>query len=646
MLEIGIKIAKKFKRVLKRFLGLSNNKVHNTPTKSLPLHVSISNEQCRDIKNAVKLSFIGDLILLREMVETAWEQDNKEYTFNHMFDSVRDILQTSNLTVGVLEGPLAGDQLSYSTSNFDDNIPLRLNFPDSFAKAIYDAGINIVSLANNHIYDCGKNGLLRTLNVLDDIGINHVGGYRNSIEKHSIFYCDVNNIKIAILAFTYCPNGVSDNFFYDEKTKDLTTGIVPPDSPFIEQCKIEVMNSIRNAKENNPDLLIAMPHMGTQFSAKPDQMQRFWVKFLAEAGVDIILGDHSHHVQPIEWIETRNASKTLVVYCPGNFVNSYLDYEGDLSMLVNVYISPADKKPFAVGCVPLYALADEKNRYQAVPFYKLFNGDVHLSYNERKHVSKLHNIFSSVLLGVNLTIDQVQEEYFLYENSGYLRNKVPAISAEKDNWLLQLIQNSESICFMGDSITEGTLNGGYGWYEPIMVSYPMKNINVIAKGGATSKTILELLQEKDTLRYDLYVIAIGCNDIRYRDKSICAMSSTEYVNNLAEISKILLSQNDQARLVFVSPWESADFDPYCCVSFEDKSALYVEYTNQLSHWCMKNNFYFINPNSYIKDLTNNFKNTEMLKDYIHPNARDGIFLYSQAVLNANDYGKDTFEEIV
>ena len=69
-----------------------------------------------------------------------------------MFKYTKEHLQGNNLSIGIFEGPMAGGgEIKYSTSNYEDGIPLYLNFPDEFAETIKNSGINYVSTANNHL---------------------------------------------------------------------------------------------------------------------------------------------------------------------------------------------------------------------------------------------------------------------------------------------------------------------------------------------------------------------------------------------------------------------------------------------------------------------------------------------------------------
>ena len=161
------------------------------------------------LDNAVRLSFVGDLILLRPQVDNAYDAESDMYDFSPLFQYTEKYFKEADLAMGVFEGPTAGGG-EYSTSAFDDGIPLRLNFPDSFAEAVKNAGIKYVSTANNHLLDRGTTGATRTLNVLDKTGLMHSGSYRSAMEKENnhVFLIEVRGLKLALLTYTY---GVSNH---------------------------------------------------------------------------------------------------------------------------------------------------------------------------------------------------------------------------------------------------------------------------------------------------------------------------------------------------------------------------------------------------------------------------------------------------
>src|SRR5699024_9978098 len=97
------------------------------------LHPIISENEKNKLEKAVSLSFVVDLILLRDQVLNAYNPKSNSYEFDDMFTYVNKFLNESDFSMGVFEGPTAGEKFEYSTSVYSDGIPIYLNFPDSFA---------------------------------------------------------------------------------------------------------------------------------------------------------------------------------------------------------------------------------------------------------------------------------------------------------------------------------------------------------------------------------------------------------------------------------------------------------------------------------------------------------------------------------
>lgn len=163
-----------------------------------------------------------------------------------------------------------------------------------------------------------------------------------------------------------------------------------------------------------------------------------------------------------------------------------------------------------------------------------------------------------------------------------------------------------------------------------MQSFPDKQVSRVAKGSQGVKYFARHIDEIVAACADLYVIAVGCNDIRYRDASVCAMTPEEYVANVGEIVIKIKSHNQSSRIVFVAPWESLEFDPWCKLSISDKAELYGEYKRCLASFCEKNGCGFVDPNPFIREALATHRPYEFLRDHIHPNADAGIKLYSSA----------------
>lgn len=603
----------------------------------------ISKEQRSQIDNALKISFTGDLILLREMIERAYNNETGNYEFDAMFEHVRDIWKNSDLSIGVFEGPLCGAEYGYSTSNFDDNVPLALNFPDSFAESVKKAGINLVSLANNHIFDMGIEGGLRTPDILDKIGLDHVGFFKDKDSFHKPKIIKLHGKKIGILAYTYGQNGKGDDFYFGKTPDYYVKPVLSIDSKYFKQNVELVKADFEAMKAEHPDLIIVLPHMGTQFLSKPDKTQRKWCRIFADLGADIIFADHPHHVQPIEWLINKDGKRVLTVYCPGNFINSYVGYDGDASMIVSAYLDRDSLNPFAVSVIPIYAHCPQNGMWTGLPTYKaltdhkLYNS---LSRADFRRINHANRLVTGIALGAPLDADVAQKEYISFPDTGFVRQLLPPYNVNTQGYssLINAIAKSSTICFLGDSLTDGTKNGGFGWYEPLMANFPDKNVLRFAEGSRTSRWLLDNASNIAKIDAELFVVAIGCNDIRYRNPQVCAMTAAEFISNLDRLVKTIKEANPDVNFAFVAPWRSLHFDANFNVSSQsERMKIYSEYTLALSDFCHQYGYLFLDPNPFLFQdmLTPDIRlsdGNDILKDFIHPNAYTGIAAYSKAVV--------------
>lgn len=216
-----------------------------------------------------------------------------------------------------------------------------------------------------------------------------------------------------------------------------------------------------------------------------------------------------------------------------------------------------------------------------------------------------------------------------------MRRKVAplTITDEMRGRFYQALTAAENVCFIGDSLTEGTRNGGVPWFEPIEHLVRGKIFNV-SRGGATTKILLERLDEMIQTGADLFVVAVGTNDVRYRNPDICAMTPAEYVANLQQLRDGIRNKIPNAKFIFIAPWTSTDGDFISALSFDEKIKLNDAYSVALENWCAAQGEIFINANPYIDARLKVFPHKDYLVDFIHPNASKGVELYSTAVLTA------------
>ena len=240
-------------------------------------------------------------------------------------------------------------------------------------------------------------------------------------------------------------------------------------SPHFQESLEGVLNDFKRARAKHPNAIVVLPHMGTQFTHAPDALQKLWVDIFIDAGADVVFGDHAHAVQPIEWRHVGRPGReyALLVYCPGNYVNSYTEKDGDAMAMVDAYLDPRTGSPVGAGIVPMWGHAAMDGLYSALPIYSIMHDEdlqKDISSHDLERVQQVHSLVTSVMLGRRLGLDQLQEKYYLFPE-GYARSPAPRIEVPEplqSKQLYQLLANAGSVTFVGDSVTEGTRNGGYG----------------------------------------------------------------------------------------------------------------------------------------------------------------------------------------
>lgn len=196
------------------------------------------------------------------------------------------------------------------------------------AALLHELGVDIVSLANNHAYDYGEISLLDSLETLEGIDMPYVGAGRSLEEASRTVYFHAGNQKIAYISGTQI-----------ERQSNPDTRGATESAPGVFRCFTEekIFDRIAEAKENS-DFVIVYIHWGTEKTDELDWSQPGMAKSLAEAGADLIIGDHPHVLQPI-----ANVNDTPVIYSVGNywFNSSTLD-----TCLVKVKLKDGEMQSF------------------------------------------------------------------------------------------------------------------------------------------------------------------------------------------------------------------------------------------------------------------------------------------------------------
>lgn len=207
----------------------------------------------------------------------------------------------------------------------------------------------------------------------------------------------------------------------------------------------------------------------------------------------------------------------------------------------------------------------------------------------------------------------------------------------KESRIYRLLQDAAAVCFVGDSLTEGTMNGGVPWYAPIQ-PWILGKIANISQGGLTAKSLSAyFLPSIVHTEAELFVVAIGANDILFRDPLFCAMTAADYIQNLRKLRDAIRARHPDARFVFIAPWIATDGDASLIggVLPPNTDEMYRDYTAALQAWCADTGDTFIDANGYIARRFALSSPESYLVDFIHPDAGDGVRLYSEAILTCS-----------
>jgi hypothetical protein len=182
-----------------------------------------------------------------------------------------------------------------------------------------EMGTDLVSLANNHVYDYGEDALLDTMDLLDEADIPYAGGGRNSDEARQPVYFVVNGMKIGFVAAT----NAEIVYYTPAATKD-SPGV-------LEAYDTTEYNAVIEEAAGQCDYLIAYIHWGPEDTNSFEQYQHDQGKEFLEAGADIVVGGHPHVLQGMEYIDGKP-----VIYSMGDFwFNDETKYTGLLKLNIN-----------------------------------------------------------------------------------------------------------------------------------------------------------------------------------------------------------------------------------------------------------------------------------------------------------------------
>lgn len=347
------------------------------------------------------LTFTGDLMVHSYQYEAAYDHAANAYDFSNNFTSVKKYFKKSDYVIGNLETTLGGTNLGIS------DYP-RFNSPDSFAEALKDAGFDLLTTANNHCVDKGTDALLRTINVLDKLGFDHIGTYQNKASSKKIFIKEINGIQIAFISCTYGTNGLPYDHGYNVKLLN-------------EQIYKEIKKARKLA-----DFVVVLPHNGTEYAKTPSETYKAQYKKMLKSGADAVIASHPHVLQPMEYIEIPteqdSTRKGFIIYSMGNFISSQVTKPRDAGVILNLTIKEETPSSFVidkVAVIPTWCRFSDASSKRNFTVYSVY--DV-LKMPEKKRkslirdkdfarVQQIQLESTKTLLGKSVPLKQAKKSY-------------------------------------------------------------------------------------------------------------------------------------------------------------------------------------------------------------------------------------------
>lgn len=286
------------------------------------------------------MTAIGDVLCHNTQYWDAYNKDTDTYDFSYVFEDIKHYFEATDLSIGNLETSFAGKERGYS------NYP-TFNSPDSLAYALKEMGLDMITTAGNHCLDMGFSGLSKTIDVLDGAALKHLGTYKTKEERDQIFITDVKGVKIAFINYTYGTNGIP----------------VPSDKEFCVNLidKDLIKKDIESAKSQDVDMIVACMHWGTEYRTTANAEQEELADFLFENGIDVILGNHPHVLEPMEkrtvTLEDGTTKDGFVIYACGNFICDQNAENTRNSIILNLTITKHSDGKITIdkaNYVPIY----------------------------------------------------------------------------------------------------------------------------------------------------------------------------------------------------------------------------------------------------------------------------------------------------
>ena len=302
------------------------------PTEATVPETAVPKEPEHVVSTATILS-IGDLLMHGQLITDAQQADGS-YDFSYIFPYITPYVTAADYAAANLEVTLAGPSRPYQ------GYPM-FNCPDAIVDAAKNAGFDMLLTANNHMYDSGEDGFLRTVRTIREKGLT-VLGTREEAEEPAYTVQDINGIKVGMVCYTYeqrPENYRSDRVYLNKNILSATCSALVNSfvGTELDPFYTEIGGVLEQMRNDGAEATVMFIHWGVEYQLTQNAEQQQIAQKLCDLGFDVIVGGHPHVVQPVELLESTvdPEHRTVCLYSMGNAVSN--QRQGELTSITTAH---------------------------------------------------------------------------------------------------------------------------------------------------------------------------------------------------------------------------------------------------------------------------------------------------------------------
>lgn len=263
---------------------------------------------------------VGDILMHDALIQGGYDNTTDTYNYDYIFKWLGPAIDQVDFAVANLEVTLGGNEnRKYS------GYPC-FNCPDTIVDALKNASFDLLLTANNHSYDTGAHGFARTQQVLAEKGMPHIGS-RPTEDAKSYYIADINGIKVGMVNYTYNTNAYADGSVAlngIKLSKENSALINTFNYRKLDEFYTQLEQQLKDMRAEGAEATVVYIHWGDEYQIKENAYQNKIAQALCNLGVDVIVGNHAHVPQPVEFLTSENdeTRKTLCLYSTGNSVSN------------------------------------------------------------------------------------------------------------------------------------------------------------------------------------------------------------------------------------------------------------------------------------------------------------------------------------